>query len=90
MRTSFFRPEEDLRHFDFALVQSPDRAIVDVLPAALSPEAEWVMDSGDWHLFRSRMASSGPVSPDWSTPVSLHGTLLERLKLAGMGARATR
>jgi hypothetical protein len=90
MGTAFFRPEEDFRHFDFALVQCADRSIADFLPAALSPEAEWVLDAGDWHLFRSRITSSGPVSPDWSTKRSHHGTLYERLKLAGMGARATR
>jgi hypothetical protein len=88
--TALFRPEEDLRHFDFALVQCQDRAIVDFLPAALSPESEWLLDAGDWHLFRSRIALSGPVSPDWSTKRSIHGTLYERLKIAGMGARATR
>jgi hypothetical protein len=79
--TWLFRPGEDLKHFEYVLVQSPNAEIVDALPSALAPEAELVMESGEWHLYRSRIVSTSPMSGDWATPgTTVEGSLFDRIR----------
>ena len=49
------------------------------MPAALAPEAELVVQQGEWTLFRSKLALS-PLSGDWSTEHKWEGSLFERLR----------
>jgi hypothetical protein len=54
-----FRPAHDFKRFRYVLLFTTDPGLTKLTTLALEPEADYVAESGDWALFRSRL----PVVP---------------------------
>lgn len=50
-----FRPVHDLKLFRYVLVYTTDAGLTRLTTQALEPEADYVTESGNWALFRSRL-----------------------------------
>jgi len=59
-----FRPAHDLRRFRYVLLRTTDPKLAWMATFALQAEAEYLAESGDWVLLRSRLPTIPLTSPD--------------------------
>jgi hypothetical protein len=75
-----FRPVHDFKRFRYALVFATDPGLMKLASFALQPEAEYVTESGDWALFRSKLPVVPLLSRDEPMEKPPAETLRERIK----------
>ncbi len=74
-----FRPAHDLHRYKYVLVRATDPLRLWLAAFALSDDAEYLAEEGEWALFRSRYPVAPLTSPDWPLEKPPPGSMRQKL-----------